>query len=346
MAIYYLTCGLSSLIAYLGSKTISYKKGNKFIVALLSALPMLILSATRYYVGTDYKTYSDIFYSIRAGQEFDDLDIGFVFLCKIVANLGGDYHTLLLITSAIFIFCVFYFIYYDSPYPYVSIYLLFAMQFYFASFNGIRQMCGAAILLFSMKFVEKKRLIPFLICVLIAYTFHNTCLIFIPVYWFDKLKIKPIYIVIISFFVYIFGSNIAILINVFMTNTKYETYALQGGDGNVRLFWTLIQVAIVIFTSFYYKEDYKYNIYFNLQAVTMWLSFMNANVSWIWRIQWTTGLPGIILLPLAISKSKFKGNKVILSIIIMLCFSIYIYISTVNGGKHDVLPYSTFLSIY
>lgn len=345
MSIYYFTSILSTFIAYIGTKTLNYKNGKKLLTIILSALPFIILSSVRYYVGTDYKTYSDIFYSIRAGQELKDMDIGFVVLCRLISNLGGDYRILLTVTSCIFIGLCFYYIFYDSPYPYLSIYLLFSMQFLFESFNGIRQMCGAAILLFSLKFVKQKKLIPFIISVLVAYSIHSTCIIFLPVYWFDKFKFKPIYIFIISIFVLIFRNNISAIINTVMASTKYETYALEGGDGRIRLSWTLIQVTIVLFSSLYYKNDSRYNLYYNIQVLTMWLSFLNANVSWIWRIQWTTGLPGIVFLPYIISKSEYKGNKMILSIVIILLFSIYIYISTVSGGKHDVLPYSAFFSI-
>ena len=344
MYIYFITATLSSLIAYFGSKTEKYKSGKRLPVIIASALPLFLLSAFRYDVGTDYRTYITLFNSFSNGHIIRNFDIGFIYLCRVIGILGGNFYTMIFVTSLIFISFVFYYIYYDSPYPYISIYLVFAMQYYFASFNGIRQMCGAAILLFSLKFVREKKLIPFLICVFSAYAFHNTCIVFLPVYWFDKFKIKPIYIIIISIFVFVFGDRIANIINTFMINTKYESYAREGGDGRIRLSWTLIQVAIVIFSSLYYKNESKYNMLYNLQVVTMWLSFLNSDVSWIWRIQWTTGLAGIVFIPYVISKSNIRNNKILYALIVIACFSIYIYISTVRGGKHDVLPYMTYLT--
>ena len=165
MYIYFITATLSSLIAYFGSKTEKYKSGKRLPVIIASALPLLLLSAFRYDVGTDYRTYIMLFNSFSNGHVIRNFDIGFIYLCRIVGMLGGNFYTMIFVTSLIFIVFVFYYIYYDSPYPYISIYLVFAMQYYFASFNGIRQMCGAAILLFSLKFVREKKLIPFLICV-------------------------------------------------------------------------------------------------------------------------------------------------------------------------------------
>ena len=343
MYIYFLFALLSSAIAYIGSKTKRYQEGKKLLVVVLAALPLYLLSAYRYNVGTDYQSYMSIFNVISTGHTVENMDIGFGVLCKVISIFGGDFYSMIRITSLIFIGLSFYYIFYESPYPYYSIYLLFAMQYYFASFNGIRQMCGAAILLFSLKFVKEKKFIPFLLCVLLATSFHGTCLVFIPVYWFDKFKINPRVIFIVSLLVIFFGNRISNIINTIMLNTKYAYYAEAGGDGNNRIIWTLVQIAIVIFGSYYYRKEPKYSLFYNLQIVTMWLSFLNADVSWIVRIQWTFGMPGIIFIPYAISKSNIKSNKVIYFLLIGILFSIDIYLTAVSG-KHTVLPYLTYLS--
>lgn len=343
MLIYFSCAILSSLIAFIGTQTKQYKEGKRALVIILSALPLYLLSAYRYNVGSDYQSYKSIFDILSTGHAIEDMDIGFVFLCKVIMFFGGDFYTMLHVTSLIFIGFTFYYIFYESPYPFFSVYLLFAMQYYFASFNGIRQMCGAAILLFSLKYVKDKKFIPFIICILAAASFHGTCLVFIPVYWFDKFKIRPFIIFIISIIVLVFGDSIAGIINRIMINTKYSYYAEVGGDGNTRIIWTLVQVAIVIFASYYYRKETKYSLFYNLQIMTMWLSFLNADVSWIVRMQWTFGIPGIICIPYIISKSNIKSNKIIYLLVISILFSIDIYLTAVRG-KHDVLPYLTYLT--
>lgn len=61
---------------------------------------------------------------------------------------------------------------------------------FFTWMNGIRQMTAAAIIVFSAQFIQEKKLIPFIISIAVAYLWHHSAIILLPLFLlgFDKSK--------------------------------------------------------------------------------------------------------------------------------------------------------------
>jgi len=344
MLIYSGACLLSILFARIGIHSRAYRVRGKTIPTILfSMLPLWFVSAFRYYCGTDYANYLKIFKNIRNHNLDNGIEWLFTLLNRFIAWLGGDYRWLMVVTSTIFLWFVFRTIFRDSPVPEAGIYLLVAMGYYFAAFNGIRQMCGAAILLFSLRYVQERKLFKFLICVIIAGGFHTTCFVFLPIYWISNVHIRPLFMILITAIIFLGSSIFANWINRVMLLTKYAGYATTGGDGDSRWISLLIYICVLAIASLFYQDDPKYRLYYNLQMIVVWFGALNTQVSWIRRIQWTFGLPSIILVPMVLASIKDSRVKNLLSFAVTILFAIYIYIITVRVGKHDVLPYRTFL---
>ena len=327
-----------------GVVSLSEKRSNRFLIFLIASIPLILTAGLRYMVGTDYVGYLDIFNDAKRGRI--DSEYLYTLINKAVVALDLDYHYVLLICGAVFCIPIFYQIDKDSPYPVLSVFLLFATRYYFAYLNIMRQLCACAILLVSLQYVEKRKLIPFLICVAIAFGFHTTSIIFLIVYWlpYQKItRIKAIYIAVIAALLKPFIARFVLIV---MKATGYAHYF--GGyydTGQTKYFNLLIQGAVLLLALMYYKKgDYKYKIYTTLQLLTFTVMIYSGTLPLVERMRFYFMLPSIILIPLAVSKEKNKLNRLCILIGIILAFSAYLYLGILKDD-YEVIPYQSILSI-
>lgn len=198
--------------------------------AVLSFLPLYVVSALRWNTGTDtFHTYTPEYYGMilkmnghltgiqqhRLLQSYNLLknttksmkDIGsvqeyfatqsahtsplFQGMEKILIHMNADVQWLYVITSAIILALVFAAIYRQSVSAPLSILFFVITSNYFLTLNVIAQYIAIALCLVSCEFVQKRKSIPFLLLVAIAAGFHTSALVFLPVYLLPRLKIRP-----------------------------------------------------------------------------------------------------------------------------------------------------------
>ncbi|EOU1983770.1 EpsG family protein, partial [Clostridium perfringens] len=170
------------------------KDGRLKIVGVISyAISFLItwfISAIRFGIGTDYFMYKDIYeYAIHGATTSEiiswyDVEPGWAFLNRILGMLSKDTQVIFIVTSFIFIFCIYKAIsdFKDDISVGMSIFIFLAIA-YIPSFNVVRQYLAIGILMLSFKYIKDKKLIKFLTIVILASFFHYTALIFLPMYY-------------------------------------------------------------------------------------------------------------------------------------------------------------------
>lgn len=336
MTIYISAFLLSAIIAKIGMNRESYQAGKRWPVAVVSMLPVYFLSAFRYYVGTDYGAYYRAFFTISRGgtTQFEWL---YVWINKAIAELGGGFEWVFIITSLIILLPTYLHIFDYSPYPITSILLLFGTTYYFGGFNGVRQVMASAILMYSMRYIEQRRPIPFFILVAIAAGFHQSSILFAFMYFTRGLKLTPYKAVITAASFYLLADPIGNLLIRILSGTRYSVYV----EGEGRLLWTrlAIQVVVLLLASFYRDRSDRFRIYYASEFIAACCVAFGGTVSYAYRMMWTFGYSIIILIPMAISEVKSKRDRVIVTIVTLSCFIAYALITTIDLGLHDVLPY-------
>lgn len=151
-------------------------------------IPILIfafISGIRYRVGVDYPTYHQYYIQLEEyGKTFGyDFEIGFSFLSELFANLNLHFSFYFGFWAALQIGFVFY-AFRNEKYllPYICI-LIILGSYYLSWMNGIRQCIVACAFVYSIEFIEKKKLWKFLLFVLLAFTFHKSVVILLPFYF-------------------------------------------------------------------------------------------------------------------------------------------------------------------
>jgi hypothetical protein len=116
-------------------------------------------------------------------------DLGWSYYTKILSSLFNYNRMLLVITGGITILGYFIYIKKYSLIPWLSIFLFISTVFY-DSFFILRQSLAVAICLFSIPFIIKRKFWKFIILIFIAFTQHQTAIIFILLYFVYPLKIN------------------------------------------------------------------------------------------------------------------------------------------------------------
>jgi hypothetical protein len=143
-------------------------------------------------VGNDTAEYLRIFNDISStgGMSLYSwrYEKGYLFLNKILSLITDQSQIILIITSVMIMFGFARFIFKYSNNIGLSVYLFFTLGYYGMSINTIRLSLAIVIILFSYDFLREKKLIKFIISVLLASLFHRAALIFLIAWFIVKLK--------------------------------------------------------------------------------------------------------------------------------------------------------------
>lgn len=158
----------------------------------VTAAVLVAIMTLRYGMGYDYFSYQDIFTGMAATPMSEVIaghptELGFYIFTKLVSMVTAEYHIFLLCCNIIMVGCVFWVIYRYSPVWWVSAVLYLTLQFMPHSMNFLRQSLAASILFTGWGFLKKGKLIPYMLVVLLATTFHISAIIMIPAYFLMRL---------------------------------------------------------------------------------------------------------------------------------------------------------------
>ncbi|WP_426063465.1 EpsG family protein [Flavobacterium sp. DSP2-3-1] len=217
-----------------GSNRKKYIKVICFILILQSGLRNVAVGSDTYtyflyFEDVKRSSWGDIYKAIFNFYELGEgKDIGYVAFEKLVQVFTNEYQIFLLVIAVIFFTALGNFIYKNTTKLKDSIiaFVIYSVLFYsFFSITGHRQTLATAGTFFAFEFLKRKRLIPFVVIILIASTIHKSCLVFILLYFLSYIKnIKiPFWIVLLLFPILMgFSSIMAKFISVFLNS--YEEY--------------------------------------------------------------------------------------------------------------------------
>lgn len=115
---------------------------------------------------------------------------GFSTFVWILGRLKLDPQSLIIASSLIISSCVMVFFYRHSKDSLVSVLMFICLGSFTFAMNGMRQAMAMSICLLSYAFVEKRKIIPFILTILLATMFHKTALIFSVAYLINFIKPK------------------------------------------------------------------------------------------------------------------------------------------------------------
>ncbi len=175
--------GVSRRIPPLGERTLiaatdmRRRAWQGYLLLLAATAPLILLSALREGVGTDYYyTYVPRFAEIVAGER-THYEIGFYLLNRAVAVFTDNPQWLFATTATIYGVCVATVWYKQAAdLPFCILWLLASGE-YFISLNNVRQSLAAAVLLCGVGLLQRRRFGWFALLTALATTLHQSMLV-------------------------------------------------------------------------------------------------------------------------------------------------------------------------
>jgi EpsG family len=327
-----------TLIGFVRLTMFSKLNSKKCYVITAGLLLFIIASFRTIHFGPDVMGYVDRYISLTyeslslywnyfiSGEGKDPI---FYLSSKIISNLNMGYQMWLAILSGIFIFSVSKLIYKHSDEPYISFISLISLGYFFFSLTGLRQTLALSILLLSYDSLRNKKLIKFIIMVIIASLFHSSALVFLIAYPLANMKIgiKHVFGIVGSFiFATFFENAIRDLITIISWSDQLYEYSERSASLTISGF--IIQLCIYLFCLLYKKEvlqsDIRNLILYNLLFIGVILQAFATVIAEFFRISMYFSIYSIVLIPIAINTIKDNNIKVIVYLFVNMALIVYI----------------------
>jgi hypothetical protein len=218
MLIYIITILLLFVFAYcevVYDLSISLKLGFKYVTFCL----LVFQVGLRWETGTDWKAYLQHFEQLSDLSSTSPLLTGmeygyslFVWVCKSILE---QYWFFLLLHATIFYLLLFWGLKRIAPYFFITLLVFYCSTMGVEGSN--RQLIAIVIIMFSLRFVFEKKILPFLCCVFVAFNFHATALV-AGIYYVLNRNFKVKYVLAILFIALVIGR----------TSIPFKLFSLTG----------------------------------------------------------------------------------------------------------------------
>jgi len=329
------------------SHKVSAYKLQYVALFILAFLPLFLISALRYGVGTDYFfTYYPQFYNILNGGSNVYSEWGFFYLNKAIQLFTDDAQWLFVVTSFIFVFFLIKTIINQSSNVFISLLVVLFSGIFFASLNNIRQAI-AVVLCFAAfpSFVDKKyiRCSLYLLC---AFLFHKIALIMLCFYIVVQLKLIRKYFLPITIILTLLLPLLCKLFLYIISLTKYSYYLT---DYNLHKGTTLNIIYHLYFFIVSYvvlgkniRTDSKAYVLIFAQFASFYVSAISIFIGipeLITRLTFSFQIFQVLLIPYVFINIKDRRKRNLFLILFILLYGFYFIRNFVLGNAHEILPY-------
>lgn len=341
-----------------------FGKTGKIVYCIIAAAAFIFISSARFEVGYDYNlyggTYAKMKYCFPEDLLQDRMEKGFIFPFYILSLAFDSYVTAFIYTSIVIYASTFYLVYKYSSSPWISLSAYLCFGLFFNSLCFLRQMIAAIIVLYAMKFIDKKNPAKFFILVLAASAFHWSVLIMLVMFFFLKIKPGYIYLGIVTVGTIIFcifsKSLMFWAIDHFAMYSGYNPETNPEASNGLPMLETVPYVIFFIICFVFRKKliakNPKNSIYINCLMYTVVFVVMGTRHGILSRFAIVVYMtPFLYLLPDLVSvvnefiKEKFSGKEQLAktlkigSVAASALFSVGYYVIMMAGDNNGVVPY-------
>lgn len=273
-----------------------------FKIRFFCILLCIVFFGCRGFIGWDWYNYFVVFDEVPkiTSKElwlyFSNtlMEPGYILYCSIIKFFTKNYHALTLVNTLIDLFFLHWFLKKYLPPKYYA--FGFTLYFFFGGFyfetDLLRNARSFFIFLFSLKYIEEKKIIPYYFLNFVGLFFHLSSIIYLFVYKILNFNIKKsvfivIFIVgnilflfriefvkpIILFASNIIGGKLTYLVNVYFTE-DVQSYGFSIGF----IERNLVALMVIIYFNEIKNYDKAYNIFINSYFIYFILFFFFSEV--------------------------------------------------------------------
>lgn len=226
---------------------------SSFSMKLFWMLLLLMLMLRSTSIGIDLKNYEYIFDYTSQNDWAQSLgrsnEVGWNFLNKLIAALGGSFRWVIVISGILSIWWLSRAYVKYSNDTLLSVALFVSLPCFVFLFSGLRQSVAISIGFIAFECVRKKKPIYFLIAVLVAMTFHTSAFMLLfmyPLYYVRVKKNWLIWIIPILVLIYVFNVQIFTALGLLLSQfTDYDTTITL--TGSITALILFVMFAVIAF---------------------------------------------------------------------------------------------------
>lgn len=361
MYIFYI---LFIIVAFLShfEVNVGIKENTKKKILLVMFLVFYLMSFLRWEYGSDWESYYTHFEAYSWGNLYQH-EIIYMIILLTSKSIIYDYTFVLFCFSTILFFFQIKGVSKLSILPLTSLFVLTGTYFCYVGF--VRQNIAVAIAFYSLIFIRERRLVPFIICFILAFGFHYSALVFFPAYWIYNLKFSRkqlllflLMSVFLSSVMMLLLQSVGDLIGISSILSRTENYLDQGydyEDGSTLdprqlIIKACLNRGIVVLIIFYLIGKIRnsdswsfYNGLFNLYCFGTILFFMSSPLHiTLTRMSWYYDIAQVLIFPILFVCTRQKNSKfVFFSIMtVYLAGRLYLNINAYEGdNSYKFIPF-------
>ena len=233
---FYLICfGILFVLAVLNVQM--HDKLSRQILSGLAAILLICIAGLRYETGGDWDSYTKLFagypsFSRLIGHPAElfaqRTEEGFALLCALIKSLGGTVQHLFFVVTFVNITLITSALQKYTKYPVVALLCYYGILYFNLEMIYIRQATAVALCFFALQYIQPKKIVPYMLLILLACTFHRVAVLMIPLYFLLDRKLPEwIYLVIIGAGAVLMLAGIPWIQTIFLTVAGWlgENYA-------------------------------------------------------------------------------------------------------------------------
>lgn len=326
---------------------------KEFLIAL-GFLILLFFIGFRYNVGTDYPHYLDSYNDIT-GLSWNNIpSLRMELLPAVIFKLCSF---MLLDARLIFVVLGLFMLWpiyktnklYDYKYlPYsVLVYCILFLPF---GLNGIRQGVAMSYILLSITYLIKGNLKHSILNFVVAVLFHTSSFIALPYMVIVFFRKKYNYTLVNALLTMAISALVLFFLNDFLISQGFDqySYVLSTIDANsvsMNSIATYLPIILMILllghTDEAFREDRS--IYKNLTLSGIFFCLIGTAAQYLSRFGLYFMMPSILLLPMLIQEIPKKNTRVFVKLLFIIYLIVFFYVQYSLLGKHEILPYQTWL---
>lgn len=319
-----------------------------FIFLLFFGLRWHIMSDTIVY----YKWYRTM---NLTWSDIEDLSViiepGFLTLLMLVKTLGLDFSVFVFFNSLIDFFLLYAIVKNYSINIPLTLLLFLAFNGIAFEINLMRNIKAILIFAYSLKYIQQRKFIKFLICQTIGFTFHYSAILFVPMYWICNIRFNMLLlyaVAVMSILVSLLSPNIlestlqSIISQSADDMEKLTRYATEAEGGKIN-FGTIERLLTLFLVLFVYKKEKSplFLIFANLFLVFfVSYSFLGFNSIFRDRVPYLFIFSYWFLYPYILMLFN-KRIHIFKSFLIALCFLKIMQATNYCGAYYENIMFKT-----
>lgn len=304
-------------------------------------------------VGNDTLAYIDIFKSVAASKDFPEYsnryEYGYLIYNKLCSLISKNPQTVIIITGIITTTCYIIFINRYSKSIAISLLLFIFLRFYDDTLNVLRQCLAMCVIFYSFKYLSNRNFLKFCICIILAYLFHKTSIVFITAWWITSMKLNKRNILIFSIVAIVLSVQFGLVFQEALAIFETYSYYADGiyfGDTRFATIINLIIQSLLFAIAYTIYNINESRVSRNDEIMLMlWLTgicilIVSTQFNLFDRIATYFNVFSIIALPNMLVKIKNRSNRVIIETsILILLLSYYVVILEYRPLWNRIFPY-------